>query len=345
MQTEVQLKVDDIDYGGWTSMRITRSIESISGSFELTVSDNWSGENITRPIKKGALCQLLIDGEQVIGGAVDDRSVSYGKESHDITISGRDATGDLVDCSAIETDLKGSNLLEIATKLCKPFGIKVRAETDVGKPFGKSNIAPGQTVFEVLSMLAADCGVLLVSDALGNLIITKASDKPSGGSIVFGKNVLTCSANDSMRDLYSKITVKNQGPQNDSDSGKRPTQSEYVSEDASFGKRHRPLTILAENGADLKKTADFERNVRAGRARSVVYTVTGWGPDEMSLWQPNTIVSVTDPNLEPPLDHTPLLISSVSYIRDEQGTHSELTVMKRSAFDVLLTPEKDGDAA
>ncbi|MDQ7010358.1 MAG: hypothetical protein Q9M29_00920 [Mariprofundaceae bacterium] len=339
---DVILLVNGVDYGGWTGVRVTRSIEQLAGSFELAVT-NRDGRGTALPIRDGDLCRLLIDGQQVIAGAVDDRTVSYDAGSHTISISGRDATGDLVDCSVREVQIKGNTLLQIAGTVCKPFGISVLADVDVGGKFTSVDAEPGQTAHELLATLAAQRGVLLCSDDLGNLRITTAGRTRSPGAIHYGRNVLACNAPASMRDRYSDYTVKYQSSQNDQFNGATATQASATTRDPAV-KRYRPLTVLAEDGVDLRKRADNERNVRAGRAQRIIYTVSGWYADAgmQTLWQPNTLVPVTDPNQEPGLDNTELLISTITHILDDQGTRTELTVLPRGAFDLLAVPEESG---
>jgi len=337
----VELRVNGAKYGGWTAMRISPSpMTELCGSFELTVTDRWSGADIARPIKKGDLCHLLIDGEQIIAGIVDARVVSYDKESHSISISGRDATADLVDCSAKVVQMEGQTLKQVADIICKPFDITVHADTDVGAAFASRNAEAGQSGGEVLLALAAHRGLLLTTDDLGNLRITKPSNERSPGGIVFGKNVLACNAQDSASDQFSEYTVMHQYAQSDETNGEVATEGRYTSKDKSVS-RYRPLTIIVDEGADLKKRADFERNVRAGKGKAIVYTVDSWYAAPGVLWKSNTNVPVTDPNQEPRLDNTLLMITNTDFICDESGTRAELTVMPKSALDVLAEPEAD----
>ncbi len=341
MSDDVQLLVNGVKYGGWTSVRVSPSpMQDLSGSFELTVTDKWSGKDIARPIKKGDLCHVILEGEQVIAGVVDNRVVSYDKQSHGITITGRDATADLIDCSAKVMQLEGQTLKQIAKAICKPFDITVHADTDDGAPFTSRNAETGQTAYELLATLAAHRGVLLNTDDLGNLRITKPSNNRSPGRLVFGENILACNMQDSAADQYSEYTVMYQYAQSDESNGAAATEGRYTSKDKSVN-RYRPLTILVDEGADLKKRADFERNVRAGKGMGLVYTVSGWHAAPGVRWKSNTLVPVTDPNQEPKLDNTMLMIADTSFIRDEGGSRTELTVMPKSALDVLAEPEAD----
>jgi len=337
------LLVNGKEYAGWQSVRVTRSLEQVAGSFSLGVTDiwdAWSQSSGMGSIKEGDFCQVQFGGETIINGTVDDRSVSYDKENHSISITGRDATGDLVDCSVVPTQIKGQTLLQIAQQVCKPFGIPALSNVDIGAVFGNRTFEPGQLCFELLSSLAAHRGLLLVSDTLGNLVITKPSQNRSAGALVFGENILACNGTASMRDRYRDYAVRHDTPQSDGLSGEAATQIKATAHDRGV-LRYRPLTIQADDATDLQKKVLFERNVRAAKAKPLTYTVAGWLADDFTLWKENTVVSITDPHQQPPLDKTDMLISTVSFIRDESGTRTEISVVAQGAFDVLAAPEKD----
>ena len=55
---EVILTVGGRQYGGWKSVDIRRGIEQIAGSFELSVTERWAGQDQMRPIRQGDDNQL-----------------------------------------------------------------------------------------------------------------------------------------------------------------------------------------------------------------------------------------------------------------------------------------------
>nr|WP_249942232.1 hypothetical protein [Escherichia coli] len=52
---------------------------------------------------------LKINGQTVISGWLDQVNQSISATRYQITISGRDKTGDLVDCSAVHQGISGGN--------------------------------------------------------------------------------------------------------------------------------------------------------------------------------------------------------------------------------------------
>lgn len=95
--SDLTLTVNGAQYGGWKRISVRRSIETISGSFNLGVSDKWAEQASAWPIKPGDECKVALQGTTIITGYVDSRNISYSDNSHDFSVDGRDRTADLVD--------------------------------------------------------------------------------------------------------------------------------------------------------------------------------------------------------------------------------------------------------
>lgn len=208
-----ELKIDSLRYGGWTSVRASRSIETMAGSFDLSVTERWPGQPEATPIRPGQRCELFLDGQAVISGWVDVVSPDYDAERHAIRVTGRDATCDLVDCSAIHKSGQWSNvkLDRIARDLIAPFGVDLVVEADVGEAFSSFNVQEGESVFECLERAARARAVLLTSDAHGRLVIARPTAAPPAASLVEGVNIEGARADFSMKERFSEYTVKAQG--------------------------------------------------------------------------------------------------------------------------------------
>ena len=339
---DLRLVVDGQRYGGWQKIRVKRGIEQIANPFELGVTERWAGQDEPRPIRDGAVCQVQIDRDPVITGHVDDVLPTYDATSHTVSVTGRDATGDLVDCSAPPTQFAGRTLLEVATTLARPYGIKVRAEVPVGGPFRTLKAEDGETVHEALEKAARIRAVLLISDGLGGLVITRAGRTRVATPLVLGQNVLRASGTRSHRDRYRDYTVKGQaaggaGLWDLGDDALERAQVLGRARDPGVA-RHRPLTVLAEDqvdGGSARARADWECRVRVGRAQRVTYAVQGWHHAD-GLWEPNTLVPVRDPYQGIDGD---MLIVSVQYLLDEDGLRTEIEVVRKEAFELIALPE------
>ncbi|HAS4439637.1 TPA: phage tail protein, partial [Vibrio cholerae] len=218
MSDVVTLRAGGNLYQGWTKISVTRSLEAMSGAFDLELTHKWQGSSdryraFMEPIQQGAECIVEIGGDRVITGYVDDWVPSYDDKQVIISVSGRDKTSDLIDCSIVYPSGQFANqdLTQIARTVCQPFGIKVIVNTDVGAPFQRIQIEQGETPYELLSRLARQRGVLLTSDAFGNLVITRASKQRAGFSLVLGQNVKAARGRFSWRNRYSNFIVKASG--------------------------------------------------------------------------------------------------------------------------------------
>lgn len=335
--SKAELYVGTSIYGGWQRVSVTRSIEQIANGFELEVTERWPGQSASRPIRPGERCTLQIGSQTVITGYVDDTAPAYDKQAHSLSVRGRDATGYLVDCSAIHKTGQWANatLDRIAADLCAPFGIKVKVETDVGKPFSSYNIEESETAFECIERAARQKAVLLISDGDGNLVITRAGNKRAPTALVEGENILHASGNFSWKDRYSVITVKGQERADDFFYGDHAAGPSASIRDEAIT-NHRPLIVLAEAhgaGATLRDRATWERNVRMGRGNRATITVQGWQDGEGKLWQPNTLVSVTSPMLY--LKNAEMLIVGCLHTLDSGGSRTALSIVQPEAFDLI----------
>ena len=328
-----ELKVGGFYFGGWKSLTVTRSIEQLAGTFELEVTERWTGHPESRSIKPGEPCQVLLDGDPVITGYIDDVAPEYDSQNHTIRITGRDKTGDLVDCSAIykSGQWHAVKLDALARNLIEPFGIGLKVETDVGKEYPSYKIEHGETVFECLERFARMKAVLLISDAEGNLVITRAGSEVIGVQLEEGKNILSASGRFSWKDRYSIYTVKGQIKPDDYFFGEGAAQPQGTATDDVID-RYRPLIVIAEehgHGATLKDRAEWERNVRMGRGNRGTVTVQGWRRSDGPLWMPNTLVHVRSPMLWLDAD---MLIVGCTWKLDENGTTTQLSIAQREAF-------------
>ncbi|PCJ57845.1 MAG: hypothetical protein COA65_08855 [Rhodospirillaceae bacterium] len=343
---EIALEIAGQNWGGWTEVSVSRSIERLAGSFELGVTDRWPGKQSLRAISAGLPCRITAAGETLITGFIDDVSPSYDATSHDINVRGRDSTGDLIDCSAIHNpgEWKGQSLQAICGALTQPFGIKVLVATDTGKPFASFRIQESETVFEAIERACRQRAVLPIADGLGNVKLITASGAPLNAGVLQGGpggNLLAASGQTSHRDRYSKIIVK--GQQAGADTLTADDIATPVAEisDSAIA-RYRPLVVLAEepgDGGGFKLRAKWERSVRRARARTAQLTVRGWADDGGKLWQPGTRVRVSDPGIG--IDAIMLITTATFTIDERSGTRTRLDVSPPDGFDLLAEPEDE----
>lgn len=337
------LMVDGTAYAGWQTVTVTRSIERAAAGFQLEVTERWGGQPDRRAIRPGAACAILLDSEVVIDGYVDTVSPRYEPQQHTVRISGRERIGDLVDCAAVVDgghELAGLNLAEIAAKLCQPYGIAVANQVgDLGKPFDRFAIEPGESAWEAIERACRHRGVLATGDGKGTLLLTRAGrGGRAAAALELGRNVLAAGGSFSHQERYSLIVARGQREAEDilgADEAASPAAR--VTDPAV--RRYRPKVIISErtgDGVTLADRAEWQRRVSAGRGTRVTYDVQGWRAAG-GLWAANQLVRVRDSYLD--LDGE-LLIVAVTFALDEQeGTKTSLELMPASAFELLPEPE------
>lgn len=346
MSDDVFLLVNGKRYGGWKSVSITRSIESIAGSFSLDVSDRWDGAEDPWPIAEEDECKVYIDEVVVIDGYVDKRRLSAAKEERTLGYDGRDRAGALTDCSAIveagsvskkKWTFRDVDVVQLATKIAEPFGIKVSVQAGLGSVLTKNKkvvLHPGDTCFDVISRVAAAAGVIVVSDADGGIVITRAGTTRAA-SLIEGQNILAASVEYDATDRFHRYLISTQIPGTDEASGEA-TRIQAEATDEGVTRTQRILLIMPDKGyntADSKRRADWEARTRAARAEKVTVTVQGWKQPNGFLWPINTLTRVRA-SRSIGVDGD-LLISQVEYTIGEGGRMTQLSLLRPDA----LTPE------
>ncbi|WP_447588636.1 phage baseplate assembly protein [Aquipseudomonas campi] len=336
---EIRLMVDGVYWEGWTSYRVSLGMQQLAGHFELQMVERWAGAAEAREIPEGAVCELYYDDELLITGYIDSVNPTYNAQDHSVSVSGRDKTADLVDCSAPATQWIGRGLADVARELCKPFGIAVLDQAGANAPFASLKPNDGDTVFDTLDQGARTRGVLLITDGRGNLIITRAGQAGAHDPLVLGDNIQAGSCNRDRTEVFSHYTLKGQSAGTDDEWGETSAAVLATARDPRV-KRHRPLTLIADGPLDAKAAQErvkWERNVRWGRSQAITYTLVTHRQSNGEIWRPNVMTTVHDEYSY--LRGAERLITDVTYILDDQGERIELTVMPRDAFELLEQPE------
>jgi prophage tail gpP-like protein len=341
MNPDVILTIAGTRYGGWKSLRCRRSLEEAAGAFELGVSEIWPEESTPREIRPFDDCALSIDGEIVITGAVDAISAGMMARDHYFSVSGRDKTADLVDCSAVhgKGEWRNARLDQIARDLAAANGITVKVEADVGAVFPQFAIQEGETAYACIERAARLRGVLLLPDGAGGLILGKAGTQRASTALVLDgddTNVLECIVRNDATQRFKQYVVKGQRAGTDAAYGSAASAMKATASDAG-AKRARTLVLVADDETDLaglKKRAEWEATVRAARALTVDVTVQGWShPD--GLWRMNRVVPLRAPALRIERD---LLIRDVEYSLDRGGTFTRMTLTPAEAYTPQIAP-------
>lgn len=337
---EVYLYVNGFRYSGWSEVHISRSLDAVAGAFSLSMTereDNAAGMFL---FEDGDNVRVTIGDDTVITGYIDSIELSVDNSSHSVSISGRDKTCDLVDCSAVNRpgQFTNTSFLSIAQALCSPYGITVKNDINLGNNVKLFRIQPGESVFDALDRLARGRGLLVSGSAEGNVILTQSGTHHMGVSLVEGQNILSCTFTRNMAERFSHYVVEGQS----SDSGGQAHQHSVraTASDESI-KRFRQLNVMAEDSATqsyAKERAIWEAKTRAAKAQSASISVPGWRTNDGNLWAINRLISVECPSCHL---HGTYLISDIEFTKnDNDGTTTALTLKVEDAF--LNEPPEPG---
>ena len=347
-QNLVSILVNGKAYGGWESVSITRSLENASASFQLAVSDRFPGQRQPLRIVPGDACQVRIDEDLVITGYVDQLNPSHDASSHNISVTGRSKTADLIDC-AVEppwASIYNQTILQIADLFAQPYGVDI-VDNMKGKtePIPQFDANVGDSVFSTISRLASLKACLVTDDEKGRLLITRAGSAKASTPLRTGQggNILSGSGSFDQSGRFRRYIVIGQGKGDDLNHGEAVSGILVEAQDLGV-KRNRATVIRAEGTVDLKKAQDrarWEASSRVGKSASVTLNVQGWRQQNGDLWKVNHLAHVLDPLLT--VDGE-FLIVSVNYVLGSQGTLTTMTLSPKAAYELIPAdpdPTKD----
>jgi len=331
--SNVTLEIEGQNYQGWTEISISKSIEHLCGGFDLTLTDRWSGGNLDLAILPGSPCRVAIDGQTVINGYVFGFEISYDADAHQIRVTGKDKTADLVDCAIANGtgEWKNLKLEDLVSELVKPFWLTVKADVDTGERIPKFNAEQGMTVYDAVQKLCVLRGCLAIPDDEGNIVITRAGTEQGTTNLAEGDNILAATASYDFSERFSDYIVKGQKSGKDNEDSKTTTAFKSNVQDENI-KRYRPTIVMAEGQVDGIKTkvrAQWECAVRRGKSRNFRITVQGWKGADGKIWELNKLVKLTSPLLG--IDDQ-LLIAGADFKLSDQGEMTELLLSPAEAY-------------
>lgn len=326
------LTVGGVDWTGWESIQVSRSVDAMSGAFSLGLADRVQYGGATLPLSPGMECVLSYGGDILVTGFIDSVSRSLDAGRHGVTVSGRDKSADLVDSSAVHTpgSWKGASLMDICTALCVPFGIAVTLEGNQGQPFTAFQIQPGESVAEAMQRLLKQRELVAMPDGKGGIRLARLAQETLSAVLQEGVNVLSASVTYDASERYSEYLVTCQKKGTDKDFGKACSVKAKATDEQM--PRYRPLVLRASQQGDaayMRQRAQWEMTTRRADGTSVQVTVQGWRDSTGRLWEPGVLVPVHLPTLG---ISQSLLIGEVTWTRDSGGTTTQLTLKDPAAW-------------
>jgi prophage tail gpP-like protein len=286
------------------------SIENAASGFSAIIPLSTDFKNL--PIKPFGFedCELYLGKELIITGRVYIPEPDFSVDGYSATVEGVSLAADFVD-SKIYPPLEYNfiTLGELVDALAEQIGMTAEYEYSVGSNFFERATADhGDTMFEFLSKLAGERGVLITSNAKGKICLVQAN--------ISGKPV--CCIGDEKNPL-SKITSKFDGRKLFHSYRATSTSPTTVLSNSKKRKKkiykdktiYRTITIVDAGIPEGRQTSARCDNVTVGDAEKTAMQlqrkayadaieihvpVNSWYvPGTEDLWRENTIVTIQSP--------------------------------------------------
>ncbi|MDR5784060.1 hypothetical protein QCE63_32080 [Caballeronia sp. LZ065] len=345
-----------LSISGWKAARVTRSIENCTGAFVLEMTERFPDEVNETSLIGGVPIQIAIDEDNLLlTGYVDTVEYIITPHEHLIRATGRGRCEDLIDCSApVDRILANSRIDAVCRSLVDKFDIDVVLSSSLQATIDDLPTIPFQlisiteTPWEVIERCCRYSGVLAFELEDGSLCLALAGDELGSTGLELGANVESAVSVKSSLGRFSSVSGVLTNYNNATDIGVN-LLPEYTASDPGV-KRWRPKYIVSEQPASdrtyLQRRVDWQIARAYGMSRQVRALVDSWTDAEGSPWYLNYQVPVTMPLLKIP-EKTLLLITEISFILDENGTHTELLLAPRQAYlpEPLVLQRIDPDIA
>lgn len=347
---EISLKVKGKSYTGWQEVRVSQSMNSLAGSFSLSITDKYNGDIKSWDFKEGDICEVRIQGKRVIKGIIEDMDIDHDSTSHSIVVAGRDLLADLVDCSFYDdsTTWKKTQLRTIINHVAAKQNITVVIDplvlSDASTVVPKFTAEPTDNLLELISELCMHRAILPVGYGDNMLTLTR-----SGGNIMcedgllLGYNILKGSLRMSDKDRFSHYKVVGQGEAAENKSLFATVAASGTATDEVVS-RMRKLAVGSDKVTDSGeciKLANWEATNRAGKSRSYIFEVQGWCQSAKfggAVWSLNSLVRVDDSLLNV---RGTYLISDLDFSMNlQEGTKTTIGVVHPDTYRVAETPIK-----
>jgi prophage tail gpP-like protein len=337
---EVTIQTAGQTIGGWESIRITRGVALMPPDFELQMTEKSGSTTVIA--QPGDPIVVMIGGTPILTGYVDRIAPSIGAEGHEVYLTGRGMCEDLVDCAAIwpSNQIVQTSALDIATKLGKPYGIKVASTAGPGATVNQLNINLGESSWDIIERVTRYSGLLAYEMPDGSLRLATVGQTVHSSGATQGVNVEAASAVFSVDQRFSEYRATVFSFDRFSDLGTGGNTIAVVKDTTlrpGFGgaPRFRPRYVVSEqiqNGVNLAEVrAKWELARRYGQSNALHVEVDSWRDASAQLWSPNWLMPLNVPACR--VTGQTWLIGAVSFTKNlQRGTIAALSLMPPQAF-------------
>ena len=341
MTDQITLTVDGEIFAGWVDVRIDRSLDRFAHSFDLSYVDRWADAVQPWPIRVYSSAQIKYGNHLLITGQVDVSTMRVSARDWSLRAAGRSKTGVLADCSAIHGagTWKNKRAIEIARDLVAPYGLTVAISIPDNEVLRRFTIEEGETVQAALDRLAKNRGYLCHTLPDGNLgwmrldaFIGVVADVPVADAI-------SREVHEDGQERFSEYHLRAQSFGEGADGEATTIKKKYDGVTDTGVPLHRPLVVVADSAAthaQLKQRAEWERNVRAGRAVRYRASFPGILDARGFPWSPGDLHNIRDAALG--VDERMLVVSAQISVSDNELI-TEVDFARPESFSLLEYPD------
>jgi prophage tail gpP-like protein len=300
----VEVRIGDLVHTGWTAYEIDSDLMTPADAWHVRLAQ--PGMVVPPEVVPGATVAVRVGGELVLSGWLDERTLTVATGRHELTLTGRDGAGRLLDCSSPLVGVQRVSIDQVLAKVLAPLGIPAsRVFIDAaskGALREKVMVEPGDTAWDTLRRVAEANGLWPWFEPNGTLVVGGPRyDVPPVAKLVLrsdgqGNNVLSLSEKRSMVGRYSDVTVYGQSPAIGSGAGESdPRHAIKATKQDSGVPVYRPKIVVDHEAINTTiARARGSKIISDSRVRSYTLTATvaGHRTADGTLWTPGQRVQV-----------------------------------------------------
>lgn len=296
-QNEVTLSIGGVTHSKWQSYDIDSDLLVPADGFSMTLAPG--GRPLPSNVEEGAAFTLRLDDELVMTGFIDDIGIATGKGRHSVNLTGRDAAGQLLDCSVPVFSARRLQLPAIVARFVRPLGITdIRIDAEKTELRERVNVEPGDTAWDALQHAAEANGLWPWFEPNGQLVVGGPDySTPVVANLVqrvsgVGNNVEDVQSSKSQSGRYSEVTVLGQAPGSYIEDGKNEIRA--TAKDTAV-KRYRPRTVVDHEASTPAIARNRARKLIADsrlNGKSITVRVRGHRTESGKLWMPGMRVDL-----------------------------------------------------
>lgn len=299
MTEKVSLLIDGRKFEHWPEIELTLSVDTFATcQFKAPFEPEYAAFRETfRPFQFKPL-EIRVDDVTLFKGTMVGVDPDADASKSEVTVTGYALPGVLHDCNApgdtVPHEFKKVDLRTIARALAEPFGIDVTFEADVGKPFTKAKLDESQTIFDFLTELGQQRGLVFSNTPDGVLLCWHSVEtgNPVATFVVGEDQPLTkITASFNPQKYFSEITGFGR-------SKRKGAGHKHTAKNPWLPNRLRPHSwrVPDADPADIPEATRAELGrMFATMASWSLPNIPGWRDPNGDIWVPNQTIKITAP--------------------------------------------------